>query len=496
MMKIKRKITSIAVTVATAFILCACDESSNSAEQPFEDSSASIYFEDPESSSASFLIEYSSSLELEISSSTVDLDVSSSSFSFDFSSSSNDLEISSSSRDDEIDLCGIACSNNNSSSSEEVLPQETFKEDFRDECTIGNLPKTYSNAKLPDPFTMLDGTPVSSLTDWKCRREELAALLEEFELGEKPRHPEKVTGSYANGKLTVTVTDNGNTISFNVGITGAGSAQNPRPAMIGFNGGSLGNSYAGLGIASISFNPDDIAPESRRGSGNFYKLYGQNHSAGTLIAWAWGISRVIDALAVTPEAGIDVHHLGVTGCSRLGKGALVAGAFDARIALVIPQESGSGGASNWRNAAKDSEAQPLSSACTEAAWFRSSLCNYQYNVNGLPTDHHFLTGMVAPHGLLVLDNTGWVWLGENASYANAMSTFEIFKFLGAEKDFTYSKAANHMHCSFPDENTDEVQAFVKKYLLDDASQNTGKIEAKGVYYNVSDWQDWTVPTMQ
>lgn len=117
-------------------------------------------------------------------------------------------------------------------------------------------------------------------------------------------------------------------------------------------------------------------------------------------------------------------------------------------------------------------------------------------MNGLPTDHHFLTGMVAPHGLLVLDNTGWVWLGENASYANAMSTLEIFKFLGAEKDFTYSKAANHMHCSFPAENTDEVQAFVKKYLLDDVTQNTGKIEAKGVYYNLADWQDWTTPTMQ
>ena len=195
------------------------------------------------------------------------------------------------------------------------------------------------------------------------------------------------------------------------------------------------------------------------------------------------------------EAGIDVHHLAVTGCSRLGKAALVAGAFDARIALVIPQESGSGGASNWRSAAKDSEAQPLSHACQEAAWFRSSLCNYGNRINDLPTDHHYLTGMVAPRALLVLDNTGWVWLGEGASYANAMSTVEIFKALGAEKDFTYSKAANHMHCSFPAENKDELTAFVKKYLFDDKTQNTGKIEAKGVSYNAADWQDWTTPTL-
>lgn len=482
-MVILKKKAFLALSAATVFIICACNENSSSAEAVFDESSSSFGFEVETSSASNDLDFSSSSLISNVSSSSESL--SSSSFSSSRFESSSSLESSSS--ESEIE---------SSSSSEETDPIDTFKEDFRDECNIGNLPKTYSNAKLPDPFTMLDGSPVSSLAQWKCRREELAALLEEFELGEKPRHPEKVSGSYANGKLTVTVTDKGKTISFNVSIAGAGTAQDPRPAIIGFSGGSLGNSYAGLGVASISFNPDDIAPESSRGSGNFYKLYGSDHSAGSLIAWAWGISRVIDALAITPEAGIDVHHLGVTGCSRLGKGALVAGAFDARIALVIPQESGSGGASNWRNAAQDNQAQPLSSACTEAAWFRSSLCNYQYNVNGLPTDHHFLTGMVAPHGLLVLDNTGWVWLGENASYANAMSTLEIFKFLGAEKDFTYSKAANHMHCSFPAENTDEVQAFVKKYLLDDATQNTGKIEAKGVYYNLADWQDWTTPTMQ
>lgn len=386
---------------------------------------------------------------------------------------------------------------NISSSSEAVIvpptPGSDFKEHFRDECPVASIPKIGSNPKLPDPFTAFDGSKVTTKAQWKCRREEISALLEEVELGEKPRNPEKVEGSYSGGSLKVTVTDKGKTISFSVKISGAGTKDNPKPAIIGFSGGSL--DYSGLNIATISFNPDDVAPEATRGKGRFYDIYGSNHSAGAMIAWAWGVSRVIDALEKTPEAGIDVHHLGVTGCSRLGKGAAVAGAFDARIALVIPQESGSGGASNWRSAAKDSEAQPLSHACQEAAWFRSSLCNYGNRINDLPTDHHYLTGMVAPRALLVLDNTGWVWLGEGASYANAMSTVEIFKALGAEKDFTYSKAANHMHCSFPPENKDELTAFVKKYLFDDKTQNTGKIEAKGVSYNAADWVDWTTPTL-
>lgn len=386
----------------------------------------------------------------------------------------------------------------NISSSSEVIvvpptPGSDFKEHFRDECPVTNIPNIGANAKLPDPFTMFDGSAVTTKDQWKCRREEIAALLEKVELGEKPRNPEKVEGSYSNGSLTVKVTDKGKNLSFSVKISDAGTKDSPKPAIIGFGGGSL--DYSGLNVATISFNQDNVTPEKPRGSGEFYNMYGSNHSAGSLIAWAWGISRLIDALEKTPEAGIDVHHLAVTGCSRLGKAALVAGAFDARIALVIPQESGSGGASNWRSAAKDSEAQPLSSACTEAAWFRSSLCDYQNDVTKLPTDHHYLTGMAAPRGLLVLDNTGWVWLGEGASYANAMSTVEIYKALGAEKDFTYTKAANHMHCSFPAENKDELTAFVKKYLFDDDSQNTGKIEAKGVNYNATDWVDWTTPTL-
>ena len=62
-----------------------------------------------------------------------------------------------------------------------------------------------------------------------------------------------------------------------------------------------------------------------------------------MTAWVWGVSRIIDALELSPHANINLNKLAVTGCSRDGKGALMAGAFETRIALTIPQESGSGG---------------------------------------------------------------------------------------------------------------------------------------------------------
>jgi cephalosporin-C deacetylase-like acetyl esterase len=67
-----------------------------------------------------------------------------------------------------------------------------------------------------------------------------------------------------------------------------------------------------------------------------------------MVAWAFGVSRILDVLETLPGANINTKKIAVTGCSRNGKGALVAGALDSRIALTIPQESGSGGTACWR----------------------------------------------------------------------------------------------------------------------------------------------------
>ncbi|MCQ2103771.1 MAG: hypothetical protein MJY98_11185, partial [Fibrobacter sp.] len=83
-----------------------------------------------------------------------------------------------------------------SSSSEETVVNRTpaFKEDYRDECPIGNIPTSINNAKLPDPFTTLAGSRISTKDEWKCRREEIGAMYEKIMYGDKPRNPEKVEG--------------------------------------------------------------------------------------------------------------------------------------------------------------------------------------------------------------------------------------------------------------------------------------------------------------
>ena len=385
-------------------------------------------------------------------------------------------------------------------------PANDFVEDHRSECQIGNIPTSVNNAKLPDPFLGLDGKRISSKDEWKCRREEIGAMYEKIMFGTKPRNPEKVEGKKSGNKYTVTVTDKGKSASFDVTINSAGTKDKPKPALIGLDQGfgscgSLGSSTNGLDIAMITFNTNNVAPES--GGGKFFQLY--NGGQGTIIAWAWGVSRLIDALEKDPDAGIDVKHLAVSGCSRLGKAALAIGAFDERIALTIPQESGSGGASLWRVGAQVNKqkgkqfVQGLASAGSEGKWMISSFKSYDGRENTLPFDQHMLVSMVAPRPLLIIDNAGQEWLGEVPSNYCGQASLETYKALGVTENYTYSQEGGHAHCSLPNGQFDEVKDFINKFLLGKDAK-TGKIDysknTQTINFSKSEWIDWETPNLK
>jgi len=377
-----------------------------------------------------------------------------------------------------------------------------------------------ANEPLPDPFTSLDGTRITRKDQWTCRRAEISAQVQEYELGPKPARPSILTGTFASDVLSITTGEEGKTIDFTVSITRpAAAAAGPIPALIAIGGSSLDATvFAERGIATINFNNGEMGAQgnmqgmpSTRGQGKFYELYGANHGAGSMMAWAWGVSRIIDALESTPEANIDTKHLAVTGCSRNGKGALVVGAFDERITLTIPQESGAGGSAAWRisrmqndaalalNPAatpNDGRVQLLVDAQGEQPWFRESFSQFNNIENRLPYDHHMVLGLVAPRALFVIDNSTQIWLGSESSYTDSVVGGEIWKSLGLLGMMGASQVGDHDHCAFPASQRTELAAFVDKFLLDDTSANTEVMHSDRVTPDLARWQPWTTPTLE
>lgn len=366
--------------------------------------------------------------------------------------------------------------------------------------TPSNLHLT-TDTFLPNPFKFVDGLPVNTKAAWSCRRDEISKLFQEIELGTLPAKPEIVKGTLVGETLVVDVTHAGNSISFNASITLPVNGTAPFPAMIGVGGISIpipGN------VATIVFDNDQIAQQNdatSRGLGDFYNLYGSNATASSMTAWAWAISRIIDVLETKPESKIDLSRLGVTGCSRNGKGALVAGAFEERILLTIPQESGSGGEGCWRISdamlASGIDTQTASEIVMENVWFSLNFANYANNVTLLPFDHHMLAGLVAPRGLFVIDNTGIDWLGPESNFGCMKTANKVWQALGVPDLMGFSGVGNHDHCAFPDVQQDALSAFFDKVFFG-KNTNTSIIYTDGaddLGFVDADWVNWNVPRL-
>jgi hypothetical protein len=354
------------------------------------------------------------------------------------------------------------------------------------------------NAKLPDPFTMMDGTKVTTLAQWVCRHREISQMVQHWEAGSKGTKKATVKGSMSGTSIKVDVSGGAQAVSFSVEITLPSTGTAPYPAMVGVSGGSLDNKkFQQMGIATINLSTS-VHPEGNRADGVIAKFNG-NSDSGQLIGLAWAMSRLIDALETTPDAKIDPKRMGITGCSRLGKAALMIGAMDSRIALTIPEDSGSGGVAAWRVSEVDNGGktgsdgvQNLSRTYTEAQWFGKNIEQFGNAVNKLPLDHHELVAMVAPRGLLILGNLDYVWLGSNNADQAGAAARMVYDALGATQNIGYIDSG-HTHCgTLPAAELAAIEAFAKKFLLNDASASTDVWKPKNAL-DKTKWVDWTAP---
>lgn len=367
----------------------------------------------------------------------------------------------------------------------------------RQSCTVANSYPTVSVSKLPDPFTSASGQKITTKEAFACRSQEIFKIMQQYELGTYPPPPDKVEGTLSGNTLTVKITVGSTSVSFNAAIRKP-SGSGPFPAIIGIGGASI--PIPGT-VATITFPNDDFAAQSggsSRGRGKFYTLFGSSHTAGALTAWAWGVDRLVDALEqVASTSGIDPKRLGVTGCSRNGKGAFIAGALVKRIALTIPQESGSGGAACWRISDSEKAAgkniQTASQIVGENVWFSKNFDAYTRQTSSIPQDHHLLAALTVPRGLIPFEND-IDWLGPASTTGCMKAGRLIYKAYGVPTNMGFSLVGGHSHCQFPSSQQSELTQYINYFLLN-GNTVPSAVERSSSNIAVSSWAPWDVPTL-
>jgi len=194
----------------------------------------------------------------------------------------------------------------------------------------------------------------------------------------------------------------------------------------------------------------------------FFPAY-PNYDWGLLRAWAWGASRVVDYLETDPA--IDKNKLIITGVSRTGKAALVAGAFDDRIAMVAPGASSGGGTPAYRfSGAGRGGKEGLDEMVKKYPnWFSPNLHQFWGQQDKLPFDEHWFLALVAPRPFIALEGAqdqNVVVNGVRQSYLAALPAYQFF----GVPDRLGVSWANRPHGSVQGD-WDALIAFADKNLL-------------------------------
>ena len=174
---------------------------------------------------------------------------------------------------------------------------------------------------------------------------------------------------------------------------------------------------SGFGVATVyagDFAPDDPA---HVGEGILRLLpepaspQEANVRGGAIAAWAWGLSRALDALLTLPE--VDASRVAVIGHSRMGKTALWAGALDERFALVVSNNSGCGGAALSRRRFGE---RLVHINNNNPHWFARAFRQYNEREQDLPVDQHQLMASIAPRALYVASANEDQWADPRGEY--------------------------------------------------------------------------------
>jgi hypothetical protein len=146
---------------------------------------------------------------------------------------------------------------------------------------------------------------------------------------------------------------------------------------------------------------------------------------GTITAWAWAASRVLDYLQTDPM--IDGTRVALIGHSRLGKTALWASALDSRFALVYANCSGEMGAALSR---RDYGETIDDMAEVFPYWFAGNFQRFAGHWNDMPVDAHMLIALSAPRPVFINGGTEDQWADPKGEFLAEVAAGPVYRLYG------------------------------------------------------------------
>lgn len=213
------------------------------------------------------------------------------------------------------------------------------------------------------------------------------------------------------------------------------------------------------GYAAIAFFNGEIAPDLNSGctEGVFAcferkRPYRARNAWGTLSAWAWGASRVMDWIETEPT--LDARRVAVVGHSRGGKTALLAGVTDRRFAMACVNDSGCSGAKLNRMDLPKSE--HLKDICSVFPyWFCANYIPWVNRETEMPYDQHQFLALMAPRLVAVASGSEDEWAGPRGEYESCVLAGGAWEAQG-KKGFVTT--------GFPAPNTAQQEGSISYHL--------------------------------